>query len=215
MTISNYPYAPAYALDPDEGRRFRTGLIKMATALLASMVKEDDTSSAEHAVLETRFMAIVNRHNALITKICFYFASSNSEFDDLRQDTLLNLWRGLKGFRGESEESTWLYRVCFNTCVSTVKRNSKASMPGIDDIGGDICDMTDDESESNARIAMLHYCISRLNPVDRSIVMMQLDGKSYEEISKVVGMNRNTVATRLNRARKRLATMITNPHPRS
>lgn len=151
-------------------------------------------------------MELIGRYNALITKICFYFASNSSDFDDLRQDVLLNLWRGLHTFRGESSEMTWVYRVCFNTCVSSVRRNSRHTMPSLDEVPES---NTVAESEGkDDDIQLLHRAISQLAPTDRSMVLMQLDGNSYDEIAEVMGMNRNTVATRLKRSRERLARII-------
>lgn len=151
-------------------------------------------------------MELIGRYNALITKICFYFTSNSSDFDDLRQDVLLNLWRGLHTFRGESSEMTWVYRVCFNTCVSSVRRNSRHTMPSLDEVPES---NTVAESEGkDDDIQLLHRAISQLAPTDRSMVLMQLDGNSYDEIAEVMGMNRNTVATRLKRSRERLARII-------
>lgn len=193
---------------PIVNRYWGTGsMMRMAEAVLDSVCFSDDgAETGESALLlERRFLKLVERNNALITKICFYFASDNVEFDDLRQDVLLNLWRGIRGFRGDSRESTWIYRVSFNTCVSSVKRNRKGSLPSLNGMEVDIPESSEEDDEREGRIALLHHCISQLDPVDRSIVMMQLDGNSYEEIAEVIGMNRNTVATRLNRARKRIS----------
>ncbi len=151
-------------------------------------------------------MELIGRYNALITKVCFYFASNSSDFDDLRQDVLLNLWRGLESFRGESSEMTWVYRVCFNTCVSSVRRNSRHTMPSLDDVPES--DVVAEPERNDEEIRLLHRAISQLSPTDRSIVLMQLDGNSYDEIAEVMGMNRNTVATRLKRSRDRLARII-------
>ncbi|MDE5727914.1 MAG: sigma-70 family RNA polymerase sigma factor [Duncaniella sp.] len=175
--------------------------------LLMLMATGADT--APDPAAERRFIDLVSRHNALITKICFYFAGSNADFDDLRQDVMLNLWRGLGSFRGESSEMTWVYRVCFNTCVSTAKRNARASMPSLEDMHAERLDTSAGGGETEERIALLHRCIGELNPLDRSMVMMRLDGRAYEEIAEVTGLPRNTVATRLRRSRQRLADLMT------
>lgn len=179
---------------------------EIARWVLASVVGEPEVRSR---AADERFLGMVSRHNPLITKICFFFASNTNDFDDLRQDVLLNLWRGLPGFRGECSEVTWIYRLCFNTCVSTVRRNARATMPSLDDGRIAAYDVADDDASAEADISLLHRCIGQLAPTDRSMVMMQLDGRTYEEIAEVVGIPRNTVATRLRRARLKLKELLT------
>lgn len=65
------------------------------------------------------FDEITVRYDNLIAGICLSFARSKEDFEDLRQDAYLNIWRGLGRFRAESAISTWIYRVTFNTCVSS------------------------------------------------------------------------------------------------
>lgn len=179
-------------------------LLVLASRVLSGAGDDENCDSGRKAC----FMNLIRHHDALITKICFYFADSNNAFDDLRQDTLLNIWRGLSGFRGDSKEATWIYRICFNTCVSTVKYNSKISMPSLNDKVYDSYDREEEQDDLDERIAVMHRCISMLDPVDRSVVLMQLDGRGYDEIAAVTGMNRNTVATRLRRAKEKLRDMM-------
>lgn len=172
------------------------------------MLMATGADTAPDPAAERRFIDLVSRHNALITKICFYFARNNADFDDLRQDVMLNIWRGLGSFRGESSETTWIYRICFNTCVSTAKRNARASMPSLEETHAERYGASAEDVETEERIALLHRCIGELNPLDRSMVMMRLDDRAYEEIAEVTGLPRNTVATRLRRSRQKLAGLM-------
>lgn len=79
-------------------------------------------------------------------------------------------------------------------------------MPSLDDVPES--DVVAEPERNDEEIRLLHRAISQLSPTDRSIVLMQLDGNSYDEIAEVMGMNRNTVATRLKRSRDRLARII-------
>lgn len=64
-----------------------------------------------------QFDAVVRRYEPTITKLCYFYAENAAEVADMRQDTLLNMWRGWQTFRGDSERATWVHRVCLNTCV--------------------------------------------------------------------------------------------------
>lgn len=151
---------------------------------------------------EETFASIIKNHGNIISGICFSYSSNGEDMKDLRQDILLNIWKGLATFRGESSLTTWLYRVALNTCVSTVrKRSGRVATVGFEGVG-DIAEENDDTSE---RLAVLHALISSLSPVDKGIITMWLDERSYEEIAEVTGISRNNVAVRINRIKRKLA----------
>ena len=159
---------------------------------------------ADQRELEARFTALIRKEESLISAICFSYSGSVAEYDDLRQDALINIWRGLPDFKEESSSRTWLYRVVLNSCVSTIRkqmRHSKAtrSLEELYDI------LADEEPYDRERIETLHRLIGKLNAIDKAIVLLWLDEASYDEIANVMGMPRNTIATRLHRIKDRLA----------
>ncbi len=147
------------------------------------------------------FMTVYSRYNTIVDKICFTFASDLNDYDDLRQDAWLNIWRGINSFRGESKPSTWIYRVTINSCVSTARSTKKhRGILSIDEAERCVADTTDNDS-----VQRLHYLLSCLNPIDRSLMLLRLEELDYEEIAGIMGMPRNTIATRLRRIRIKLA----------
>lgn len=168
---------------------------------VASVVSSRKTERSNRLAFED----IVRENDSLIHRICFYYSCSEEEYQDLRQDILINIWRGIGEFREESRRSTWIYRVCLNTCVSNWRRNKKSQdMVSIEKI---IEPSDEIDTERAERIAQLHHLISMLSAPEKALVMMWLDGQSYDEISEVTGFNRNTVATKLRRAKEKLASM--------
>ena len=164
---------------------------------------------ADQRELEARFTALIRKEESLISAICFSYSGSVAEYDDLRQDALINIWRGLPDFKEESSSRTWLYRVVLNSCVSTIRkqmRHSKAtrSLEELYDI------LADEEPYDRERIETLHRLIGKLNAIDKAIVLLWLDEASYDEIANVMGMPRNTIATRLHRIKDRLARLAVN-----
>ena len=150
------------------------------------------------------FEDAINRYGPIITKICFYFASSNEEFKDLRQDALINIWRGWDKFNNHSELSTWIYRVTFNTCVSDFRKNKRKGTPISLET---IADISDNESKDLSQYQEMYSLIRSINKEDRAIILMWLDEKSYEEISDITGIKRNTIAVRLKRIKEKLVSM--------
>lgn len=146
------------------------------------------------------FESIVRQYSLMITKVCYYFADNASELKDLRQDVLLNIWSGWDKFRMQSKPSTWIYRVCFNTCITYRRKNRQrknevplSSLLEIEDRPYDMEKYTE-----------MHRLIGRLGTEEKAIILMWLDENSYEEIAEVIGIKRNTVATRLKRIKEKL-----------
>ncbi len=158
-------------------------------------------SPNEEILLEQKFNEIILRESSTISKICFSYSGSVSEFDDLRQDALINIWRGLQNFRGDATLKTWIYRITVNSCLSTIRKHSRHRHESIDSLYGMIdCDDTDKDE-----IEQLHRIISTLGAQERAIIMMWLDEMSYDEIAVAAGLNRNTVATRIHRIKEKIA----------
>ena len=152
---------------------------------------------------ERQFASILNEFGSVISGICFSYSSNSDDLNDLRQDILINIWKGLNGFRGDASLSTWIYRVALNTCVSTIRKRSKTiSTISIDNM---IEPAEDTDRASRENIELLHSLIASLSPLDKGIVTMWLDERSYEEIAEVTGISRNNVAVRINRIKKKLA----------
>lgn len=159
--------------------------------------------SPESDRLNRLFDRTVADHDQMIRRICLGYAHTPQDLEDLYQEVLINIWNGLPSFREESTMRTWVYRVALNSCVSSLRLRGRApSFASLDDV----IVVPDDSQEKRESIKELYECIATLNPVDKAIVMMWLDGYSYDEIAEVVGLRRNAVATRLHRAKSRLRT---------
>ncbi|MDE6549390.1 MAG: RNA polymerase sigma factor [Muribaculaceae bacterium] len=166
---------------------------------------EDEKVNSTFAV-EREFKELITLENATISRICFSYACSVAEFEDLRQDALINIWRGMHSFRGESSSKTWIYRVTVNSCLSTIRKQSRHRHESLDALYG-LIDSDDSDKES---IEQLHRVINTLDPDERAIIMMWLDELSYDEIGVAMGLNRNTIATRIRRIKEK----ITNEYKR-
>lgn len=157
-----------------------------------------------------KFRMIINQFAPVINKICFSYSNSKEDMADLKQDILINIWKGISNFRDESSLSTWVYRIAFNTAVSTVrKRYSRPTTLPIEIVTADYPDSNSD-SDYIERVEIMHKLISSLSAVDRAIITMRLDDRSYDEIAEVVGINKNNVAVRLHRIKSRMQQQVSN-----
>ena len=151
---------------------------------------------------EKEFENAIVQYGGIVTKICYYFSSNPDEFNDLRQEVLYYIWKGWDKFRNDSKISTWIYRISFNTCVSYNRKESKTkNMISLDDI----LDLPAEEEVSKIeKYNKMHKLIQQLSYEDRAIILMWLDEKSYEEISELMGINRNTIAVKLKRIKEKI-----------
>ena len=143
------------------------------------------------------FTAMVGRHEKIIFSVCFFYASSNVPFDDIRQEVLISLYKGYRNFRQESSESTWVYKVCINTCLFSLRKlTPKITTISLDEMP--IVHFQDEnDNEIKEKLEWLHSLIAQLNPMDKALILMWLDELSYDEIAINMGIPRNTVASRL------------------
>ncbi|MDE7151109.1 MAG: sigma-70 family RNA polymerase sigma factor [Candidatus Amulumruptor sp.] len=176
--------------------------LRMLAARLMAFVAGD--TEATH-LAGRRFDEITATQGKLIASICLSFSRTREEFEDLRQDALINIWNGLARFRAESAASTWVYRVTLNTCVSYKRRSrvSERSAEAFEEFYRGLYD--DSAEEEQERYLLMHRLIASLRPVDRSIMLLWLNDRKYDEIADIMGLSREAVAARIKRAKDAMA----------
>lgn len=155
-------------------------------------------------------------HRAILVHVVQAFAEG-ADRHDLMQEILLALWRAIPGFRGGSRPSTYVYRVAHSTALTWRRSEATHRRRSAEAIDADWMMSPDDgraRSDTPARLHALYAALRDLQPVDRSIMLMALDGASYHEISEVHGLSESHVGVRLTRARQQL-TRVLNPSPAS
>ena len=157
-----------------------------------------------HKDLEDAFIDLMHKNERIIYKVCSFYVSEQSPMEDLYQEVVLNLWKSYPKFRNESQISTWIYRVALNTCITDLRQNLKFKshipLPPSFEIPFESENM---ESE----LKELYSLIYRLNKVERSLILLWLEEKSYQEISDITGLNVSNVGVKLKRAKEKLIKM--------
>ena len=154
---------------------------------------------------EELFARLVREHKSTIYTVCYMFSQDEDEVNDLFQETLINVWKGMDGFRQESKFSTWVYRVALNTCLMQERKKKREGEKVPLSMSVNLFEDNDDVKIKQVR--QLHERISRLALVDRAIVMLWLEGMSYDEIGAIVGITTQNVAVKLFRIKEQLKKM--------
>ena len=149
---------------------------------------------------QEEFLALVDGHQRILGKICHLWADGPTARDDLRQEILLQLWRSYPSFRGASSAATWIYRVALNTALLGRRRRRPPAAPLPEELPAPAAP----GAERDLELAALRACIRALPEVDRVLVLLHLEGESYERIAEVTGLGKSNVSVRLVRIRKRL-----------
>lgn len=143
-------------------------------------------------------------HEGIIVKIVRGFTVNAADAADLTQDISLALWRSVPLFRGESKPSTWIWRISLNQAISW-KRKSAPIHAGLDDIAEP---SAPDRADEALLVDRIYAAIRGLAPVDRSLIMLSLEGHRYAEIAEITGLTESNVGARLTRARTLLTTQL-------
>lgn len=143
---------------------------------------------------EQKFTALVGKYKSTIYAVCYMFSDNREELDDLFQEVLLRLWTGYDTFRGEADLRTWIYRVSMNCCLNLrrkVKRGGRHVPLSVE------MDPYEDVSDRALQTKRLYDRIHRLGLVDRALILLWLEGLSYEEIGEIVGISVKNVSFQL------------------
>lgn len=154
---------------------------------------------------EQKFLDLLEAHRNIIYKVCLMFSENNDSLNDIYQDVVLNLWRSYPQFRGDSKAGTWVYRIALNTCVSQIRKVKR--LPQTMPITVNVATIIDDADEYQARVRELYRLIGQLGTLDRALILLWLDEKSYDEMAEMLGLSKNNIGVRLNRIREKLKKM--------
>ena len=159
-----------------------------------------------HERTHQHFLELIHKYQSIIHKICFVYCTNKADREDLQQEIILQLWKSFPSFRENAAFSTWMYRVALNTAINQTRR------PGLLLDTSSSPEIPYDPSDSyhlSEEIQLLYKAISKLQKVEKAIILMWLEEKTYEEIAETIVISVKNVSVRLVRIRARLAEIIT------
>ena len=121
------------------------------------------------------------------------------------QEIVLQLWKSFPTFRGESKLSTWMYRIALNTAISGF-RKKRITTTELSSISYQLQDIVTPRQEEEMKA--LYVAIEKLTDIEKSIVLLYLEDKPYDEIADITGITANYVAVKMNRIKEKLRKLI-------
>jgi len=154
-----------------------------------------------------RFITAIQENERLIFKIASIYTNNGDDKNDLVQEIIFQLWKSFESFKQRSSLSTWMYRVAMNVAISQLKASKrKVQTVPMDNLILEHQEPDNTPAEEQWLIFKEH--IQTLNLLDKGIVMLYLEEKSYEEIAEIIGISKSNVGTRLSRIKEKLKKQI-------
>jgi RNA polymerase sigma-70 factor, ECF subfamily len=150
--------------------------------------------------LKEEFLEIVSDYQGILHKVNRIYFRNESDREDNFQEIIYQLWKSFPGLRKRNSIGSWIYAVSINTSISRLKKESRIeyheTLP-------DTLDTKDtfEEQSVNESLRLLLRAIHNLNEIDKSIMLLYLEEKSYDEIAEILGISKSNVGVRINRAK--------------
>lgn len=149
------------------------------------------------------YTASILPYAAIIIKICRAYTNSQEDFEDYYQEVCLQIWRSKDNFNEQSQWSTWVYRLSLNVCLTLLKKKKNTHQYFASDALPDEV-MEDSHAFADESLNQLYDAIKQLSEVDRGVILLYLEEKSYQEIADIIGTNPNNIGVRIKRIKERL-----------
>jgi RNA polymerase sigma-70 factor (ECF subfamily) len=144
----------------------------------------------------------------IIIKICRAYTNSQEDFEDYYQEVCLQIWRSKDNFREQCKWSTWVYRISLNVCLTLLKKMKRNGQTYFtSDVLPDVIHI-ENRAFENESLNQLYVAMRHLSEVDRALILLFLEEKSYQEIADILGTSTNNIGVRVNRIKERLKKIL-------
>lgn len=157
---------------------------------------------------EAAFEELIRLYEKKVYTLCLRMCGNSEDAEEAAQDTFLSLWRGIDRFRQESSLSTWIYRLASNACIDLLRRGKRnPAGPSLDDEevfldAADPSPQPQQEVERREARRALQEGLCSLPEEYRAILLLrEVEGLSYAEISAATALELGTVKSRISRGR--------------
>lgn len=152
---------------------------------------------------------MVAENNERIRRICSYYNSNATDQQDMYQEILVNIWKSLDNFRGESAINTWIYRIAVNTSLSYTGKAYKHLKLMINSDLINLNSILDDENLKakqlqEQQLEHLQNELNTLSVIDKALISLMLEGLTTKEIADVIGITESNVKVKIHRIKRQL-----------
>lgn len=152
------------------------------------------------------FGELLERHRKIVFKVARTYCRDPEDRTDVAQEIATQLWRAYPHYDSERPFSTWMYRIALNVAISHVRSNARRrrDFVAFDEYFHDSADPGPANREAHERARELHRCIAGFDALDRALVLLYLEERSYREIADILGISETNVGTKIGRLKERI-----------
>jgi len=154
-------------------------------------------------------------HRGLVHKVAATYCAHAEDRRDLIQEIHTQMWRSFGRYDAKRPFATWAYRIALNVAISHVRQAAyrRGQMESYDSQDAEPVDASTLSTETDDRVRLLYNIVGRLDPFDRALLLLHLEGYSHAEVADVLGLSATNVSTRLSRLRAQLQADLTSTDP--
>lgn len=154
------------------------------------------------------FIKTIDEHKKIIYKIVNSYCSNREDRKDLEQDIIIQLWNSFDNYNSDYKYSTWMYRIALNVAISFYRKEKKhlvkSDFYNEESIFTIEEDRAEEQTELNYHLKLLQEFIHNLNELNKALMLLYLEEKSYQEIAEILGITKTNVATKISRIKLKL-----------
>jgi len=156
---------------------------------------------------EKTFLSYLEKHKGILHKVARMYMDTPEDCEDLQQEIIIQLWKSYDNFKGESQFSTWMYRVAVNTAITFFKKEKRWSQTCTE---ATIPDTAHEEysGEKDRQLEVFYHAVHKLNPVEKALIFYFMEGLSHKEIGHHLGISEGNARVKLNRTKEKLQKII-------
>ena len=154
------------------------------------------------------FIKTIDEHKKIIYKIVNSYCPNKEDRKDLEQEIIIQLWNSFDKYDSNYKYTTWMYRIALNVAISFYRKEKKWSSKNDFYNEESIFRIEEENSEEKTEIdyhlILLQKFINNLNELNKALMLLYLEEKSYEEIAEILGITKTNVATKISRIKLKL-----------
>jgi RNA polymerase sigma factor (sigma-70 family) len=154
--------------------------------------------------LSQKFHQIVEQHKGILFKVAKTYCRNDDDRQDLLQEMMIQVWKSLPKYNDTFAITTWLYRICLNVAISFYRKSATRqnfNVPLVEELTS----IREEESnQKQEQLSLLEKFISELDDLDKALMLLYLEDKSYAEMSEIMGLSVSNVGTKLGRIKEKL-----------